>query len=181
MDPNLTSALFASVMERLTHVEQLLLGLATIGLAGWGFLHAAPEAAAETPPKEAKMGRVLFTIIFSATVTTAFCALYVAALVYSMVILKLEVLLKPAYAPIIDWYRIAGPAARLVYYLTAGFIPGMSLASLVYTYFEHLRAKRKGLGVLRPIWFVSCGAVLLSVCTAFAFVERLLALTRSIE
>ena len=80
MSSDQTLELFQSVMERLTHVEQLLLGLATIGLAGWGFLHAAPEHSEATPQREARLGRVVFTIIFSATVATAFCALYVAAL-----------------------------------------------------------------------------------------------------
>ena len=153
---------------RLGHLETLLMGLATVGLAGWGFIHS-------TDYLDRAQGPILFAILFSGLIACAYSMIYVARMAINVVLLGLEKDLGGPVNPYRGYFQAVGKVrARLVYYLTASFVPALALGSLVLTVSQALlpASKLRGIGFLWALWVVVSLCVLVAAVTSLHYIER---------
>src|SRR5574341_2447101 len=109
--------------------------MAALGMAGWGLLHAGPSSNDMSNP------RFMFIIVFSGMVASAFNGLYMARCVFNVIVFELEAQLNPKGPAHLSFFRVTGEQGKRIFYLTALFIPVMSLCSLFYGMFDYLRFK----------------------------------------
>lgn len=131
----LTARLLEMQVYRLNHVEQLLLGLATLALAGWGFLHAWPTRPLKKSTRPWTATRSLFAMLFSCVVGSAFSALYMGRMGLNMMLIRLEAQLDPPVKPFLSFMHNVGEwGVAFIFAIPALLIPIMSVASLLLTF-----------------------------------------------
>lgn len=117
--------------QRVSHFEQLILGMATVGMAGWGLLLAGPSTESVDSP-----GRFMFVAVFSGMVASAFSGLYMARCSFNRVVFRIEAALELAQPGHLGYFLVAGKLGMRSFYFTALFIPAMSLGALVYAVYQ---------------------------------------------
>jgi hypothetical protein len=155
------------VISRLAHIETLLMGLATVGVAGWGFIHSTDYLNPDEP------GAVLFAILFSGLIASAYSMLYVARMALNVVLLGLEKDLGGPVNPYRGYFQAVGKVrARLVYYLTACFVPFLALGSLIVVETHWLTKDVSGLILFRILLGLVAICVLVAVSTCIQYIEK---------
>jgi hypothetical protein len=189
--------LLEQAIQRVSHLEQLILGLATLGFLGWGFLHASDrrESTRRAPGQHgaADRGRMLFAIIFSGSISSAFSGLFVGRMAVNGTLLTLEKrlhdLLSLRFDSLLYWPYFAQTTqfeSSAVYYCAALFLPLMSLSSLVYVLIDgrrrgfNLFAKstiraglRSGKIQLGLLWVLSATATIGMAFVSVVYIHKL--------
>lgn len=164
-----------STSDRIEHMEKLLLGVATLGLAGWGLLHAGsfevpgvyPSAQNATEQFTDLVGNTLqtvswfvFTSFFSGLVGSAYAGLFIARMGINQTILEMEPHIESPVRPFTRYFEIVGKhAAWLVYFATGLFLPFLSIVSLGITsawLYNSPISEISTVEVKPFIWFLIC-------------------------
>jgi hypothetical protein len=170
-------AFHGQMMRRMQHFETLVLGLATLGMVGWGFLYASPYFRFEEVGR-GMISTLFFGTIFSGMIASAFSALYMARNVFNIVLLELEAKIGGGLRAHLGFFGTAGRFARAIFYLTALFIPTMSGASLLFSIRPLFNsdvtpsASSGEILLLKIIWSISVLAVLTSLTMNVFSIER---------
>jgi ABC-type Fe3+-siderophore transport system permease subunit len=151
---------FKLYINRVSHIEQLLLGIATLGVAGWAFLLVRKK------DDEFSEFRLTFTILFSTWVSAAYNMVYVMMTAHDILCLRLERQLSKSVLTYQTYYSGIQLPTDTLYYVTAMFLPGLSFGAVVYSSYEIIRnwigdkvpAKRlrQKLIVILPVVFLVC-------------------------
>lgn len=161
-----------AAIVRLSHMEELLVGLATLGVAGWAFLHGRKEQGKPETGTVAIRGRIVFTILFSGLVASAFNVLFAGRMMVNLSVLKLEDELIGPVHPYLGFFVSSGSLARPIYYLTAFFVPAISVSSMIITIME-MRGRnlnvKKGLGI---VYIISALSIIGSSFISLSSIEK---------
>lgn len=133
-------AMLQDHVVRLNHIEQLLLGMATLAVAGWGFFYATQSKGKTGNDKTAALGRTSFALVFSGLVGSAFNSLYIGRMGINLSLLKLEEHLAPTIKPYLTFMIDAGlMSCLLVFAVPALFMPLLALGAIGFSWLDARR------------------------------------------
>jgi len=124
---------FEQAIQRMNHLEQLILAFATLGLTGWGFLHVSPFRLSFRDGSDPETGKIVFAFLFSAIVSGAFSVMFLGRMANNIRVLDVEALLLLPVNTFANYGKYAGPHAKTSLVVTAMFIPIIATSSILYT------------------------------------------------
>jgi hypothetical protein len=116
---------FNSIVIKINFFERTLMGIVTLAMVGWGFLHTKTNSEIPQP------GLIVFSIIFSGMIGTSYNILFIIRNIFNIVLLEIKATFDTEIYPYSRFVKLTGNYFKFSLYIISLFVPLLALCSMI--------------------------------------------------